>query len=274
MTTSVTMLKNCVAGGSVRVKGAVVALDDAEAIQRVATGDAAYVTAPDVPSGPSLEALEDLIPGKVRASKALVVGASRQIATLGPITGDGDVSIAKSVTGATPDTDRLVRSELTVNPAASVAVTSNGSLAGVRGCVTLSSGKAITDGFMYGVQGKLVADGATINNSPDHVAGLYGQLSLSGSTLSGGHIAAVIASIQNVPTSSLVDLFYGESATGNVINSFLKAFGKADYVFDLASNTHTQMKTSGSAGTTTGKGWLKVLVEGLVRYIPLSDSAS
>ena len=99
-------------------------------------------------------------------------------------------------------------------------------------------------------------------------------ISASGSTFTSGHIAAVIADIQAVPTSSNIDLFYGESATGNPINSFLKGFGKATYVFDLASNTHTQMSTTGTAGTTTAKGWLKVLVEGVTRYIPLSDSAT
>jgi len=181
---------------------------------------------------------------------------------------------ASTLTSATPSTTRLIRSELTLTPSTTLAVGSNGSLAGVRGAVTLTTGKSITDGFLFGVQGKVVADGATIDVSPDHIAGLYGQLSLSGTTLTGGHVAAVIGSIQGTPTSASIDLFYGESATGNVINSYFKAFGKATYVFDFESNVHTNMSTTGTVGTTAAKGWLKVLVEGAVRYIPLADSVS
>jgi hypothetical protein len=182
------------------------------------------------------------------------------------------VSLTQTVTSATPATTRLVQSELTVTPATTLAVGSNGSLAAVRGAVTLSSGKSLTDGFLYGVQGKVVATGATIASSPDHIAGLYGQLDMAGATLTGaGHVAAVIGSIQGTPTSSNVDLFYGESVTGNVINSMFKAICKSDYVFDLASNTHTQMGVAGAA--TTPAGWLKVMVEGVVRYINLWSTA-
>jgi hypothetical protein len=178
---------------------------------------------------------------------------------------------ATVVTSATPSTTRNLQSEITLTPATTVAVAANGSIAGVRGATTLTTGKSITDGFLFGVQGKVIADGATINVSPDHVAGVYGQLSMSGTTITGGHVAGVISSIQGTPTSDQVDLFYGESATGNVINSMFKAFGKSTYVFDLASNTHTQMGTTGAA--TTAAGWLKILVEGQVRYINLWSTA-
>jgi hypothetical protein len=184
----------------------------------------------------------------------------------------GLLSAASTITSATPDTTRLGRFELTVTPATSVAVGSNGSLAGVRGAVTLSSSTSITDGYMYGVQGKVTSTGATIAVGSDHVAGLLGQITLG--TVTNGHVAAVIGSIQTTPTSSAVDLFYGESATGNVINSYFKGFGKSTYVFDFESNVHNQMSTTGTAGATATKGWLKVLVEGVVRYIPLTDSVS
>ena len=165
----------------------------------------------------------------------------------------------------------MVQSELTVTPATTLAVGSNGSLAAIRGATTLTTGKTITDGFLYGVQGKVIMDGATVVVGSDHIAGVYGQLSMDTTTLTSGHVAAVIGSIQGCPTSANIDLFYGESATGNVINSMFKAFGKSTYVFDLASNTHTQMGITGAA--TTAAGWLKVLVEGVTRYINLWSTA-
>ena len=191
-----------------------------------------------------------------------------------PINTSGLVSLAKTITSATPATTRLVQSELTVTPSTTVAVGSNGSLAAVRGAVTLTTAKSLTDGFMYGVQGKVVGDGSTIAVGSDHIAGLLGQLSMTGTTVTSAHMAGVISSIQGTPTNSNIDLFYGESATGNVINAMFKAFAKSDYVFDLASNVHTQMSLTGTAGASTAKGWLKVLVDGEVRYIALTDSVS
>ena len=195
---------------------------------------------------------------------------------LGLISGGGDEYPSKTITAASQSVERLFRSEITITPSGGTFAMSpaTDSLTSVRGAITLSSAASMTNGFLFGVQGKLILDGATLAVGSGHIAGLYGQISASGSTFTSGHIAAVIADIQAVPTSSNIDLFYGESATGNPINSFLKGFGKATYVFDLASNTHTQMSTTGTAGTTTAKGWLKVLVEGVTRYIPLSDSAT
>jgi len=178
-----------------------------------------------------------------------------------------DVSSSKTLTSATPATERLVRSELTLTPATSLAVGSSGSLAAMRGCVTLTTGKSITDGYLYGSQGKVTLDGATIAVGSDHIAGVYAQLSATGSTFTSGHIAAVIGSIQGVPTSSVVDLFYGESATGNVINSFFKAFGKADYVFDFETNVHTQISTPAGSTPSGNLRVLKVKLDGADYYI-------
>ena len=186
-----------------------------------------------------------------------------------------DLSVAKTVTSATPATERLVRSELTLTPATTLAVGSNGSLAGVRGALTLTSGKSITAGFLYGAQGKVVADGGTIAVGSGYVAGVLGQLSLTGATLTSGHIAALIANIgPTVPATAMADLIYAEAEQGP-INSILKAYANTTYIFDLTAETNAgSYATTGSAGTTAAKGWLKVLIGGVVRYIPLADSVS
>ena len=229
--------------------------------------------------------------GKERIKNAVIKLFANQTATtftgnlVGDVTGNSagihtgavaaatSIAAATTITSATPATTRLVLSEVTVTPAGSSAsVAANGSLAAVRGVTTLTAANTLADGFLYGVQGKVVATGATIASSPDHIAGVYGQLDMAGATLTGaGHVAAVIGSIQGTPTSANVDLFYGESVTGNVINSMFKAICKSTYVFDLASNTHTQMGVTGAA--TTAAGWLKINVEGVTRYINLWSTA-
>lgn len=187
----------------------------------------------------------------------------------------GLVSMALTLTSATPATTRLVWSELTVTPATSVAVGSNGSLAGVRGCVTLTTGKSITDGYIYGVQGKAVLDGATVEVGSDHVAGVYAQLSASGATITSGHVAILAVSGQSLPASANVNAIYVESG-GATINSMLQSNCRATYIFDLNNfESAGCVSSSGTPGSVTGAtGWIKCLVDGAVRYIPLASSVS
>jgi hypothetical protein len=174
----------------------------------------------------------------------------------------GDV---KTITDATPATFRLIRSELTVTPSSSVAVDSNGSLAAVRGCTTLTTGKSITDGYLYGVQGKVVLDGATVVIGSDHVAGIYAQLSGSSTTVTSGHVAIMIASGQNLPTSANVDGLYLESGGGK-INSVIKSNVKATYFLDI-SDFESAGICSDTGTVETEAGWIKVLVDGSPGYI-------
>ena len=216
-------------------------------------------------------------------------------ATANPIFVDSDVDQLKFGTGAsgtstktvldsgsTSQTVNLTSTSATpTNPTdalkasyTSAAAITSGTLDGLRGQVTLS-GSTGAGVFAYGVTGRAVISG-TIDSGSASVAAGYFKSDFNGATLTSGYCAPLQSNVVNPPASALttVDLAYFESAGGNPINSFLKCFGKATYVFDLASNTHTQMSTTGTAGATTAKGWLKVLVEGAVRYIPLTDSVS
>lgn len=162
----------------------------------------------------------------------------------------------------------------TLTPAS--AITATLGLSSIKGEIDLTSGKTLNGtSFVIGVNGRANIFG-TVDIGSGDLAAVYAKMDLNGSTLTSGHIAPLQSNIVNPPASALgtVNLVYVESAGGNPINSFFQAFGKATYVMDLASNTHTQMSTSGTAGSTSSKGWLKVLVEGVVRYIPLTDSVS
>lgn len=175
---------------------------------------------------------------------------------------------------ATPATERAIRGEYTLS-GTPIVIQANGSIAGVRGAVTLNTGKTINGGFLYGTQGKIIADGATINVGSGHVAGVYAQMSANGATMTSGHIAIIVASGQNLPASANVDAIYIESGAGP-INSALKTILNANVVFDISEQnvTDTMLSVTGTAGATATKGWLKCTVKGLTRYIPLTDSVS
>ncbi len=128
--------------------------------------------------------------------------------------------------------------------------------------------------YLYGVQGKAFTGANTWTGTA--LAGAYAPLDVSSGTITSGHVAAIQANIYGANSGTIpMEGIYVEHAGGGVINSFLQCFGKSTYVFDFASNTHNQMSTTGTPGAVTGgTGWLKVLVEGAVRYIPLASSVS
>ncbi len=160
-----------------------------------------------------------------------------------------------------------------VGQATTFTTITSGTLVGVRGAATMA-GAASGATYMYGVQGKAITGANAFTGTV--LAGLYGQIDVSGGTITSGHVAAIQANIYGANAGTIpMEGIYIESAGGGVINSFLQCFGKSTYVFDFASNTHNQMSTTGTPGAVTGgTGWLKVLVEGAVRYIPLASSVS
>jgi hypothetical protein len=183
---------------------------------------------------------------------------------------DLDLQRYQITTLAAPGNLRLIRSEILANYQGSIA---SGNLVGVRGAVTLATGTTNAGAYIYGVQGKVITGAATLNQGSTFTAGVFGQLDVSGGTLTAGHIASVIGEVYGLSTgtASALDIFYAQHAGGGVANSFLKAFGKTTYVFDLESNVHTQMGTTGAA--TTAAGWLKINVNGSTRYINLWSTA-
>jgi hypothetical protein len=127
--------------------------------------------------------------------------------------------------------------------------------------------------YIYGTQGKVTV-GAFATSGV--VAGLYGQLDVTGSTISAGNISPIQSNLYGYTTgtSTILTGLYIEHAGGGVINSGIRIFGKCTYVLDVETNVHNQVSTTGTAGSTAAKGWLKILVDGVARYIPLTDSVS
>ena len=205
--------------------------------------------------------------------------------TLTPTSGTGIVTITASggapivVSSITPPTTRLADYEMTLS-GATVAVVGNGSLVGVKGGVTVNTGTTVNSGYLYGAEGKVTCAGTVVLGS-DYMTGVLGQLNLAGATITSGHIAAIIANIQNPITSAYVDGIYVESSGPAVVNSVVKSIANTSFVLDLSpdSGASACINTTGTAGATATKGWLKVQVTDgtnatVTRYIPLTDSVS
>lgn len=219
------------------------------------------------PSAAELSLLDGLTAGTVTASKALVVDSSSGISGLG-------LTYASLTLGSAPATTRLIRSELTLTPSTTDLdmSTNGGSLVAIRGCTTLTSGKSVSDGYLYGVQGKFVGDGATIAVGSQHVAAVLAQMSGSSMITTSGHIAPLVVSGQNLPTSTYINGIYVESG-GGTINSILQANCKATFAFDL-NNFESCGIISTPAGSVAAGNLraIKVQLDGATYYILASAS--
>jgi hypothetical protein len=152
----------------------------------------------------------------------------------------------------------------------------SGNLVGVRGAVTMATGSTISGAYLYGTQGKAVTGTGTFSGTS--LAGIYGQLDVTGGTVSAGNVGAVQANIYgyNSGTSTIINAIYTEAAGGGVISSHVRMFGKATYVFDIETNTYTpEANTTCTPSAVTGTtGGIKVRVDGTARWIPLAATCS
>lgn len=172
---------------------------------------------------------------------------------------------------AAPGSQRVITADIKTYAGAMTS----GTLVAVRGAVTIPTGGSVASGvYLYGTQGKAITGTGTFAGTS--LAGLYGQLDVTGGTISAGHVAAVQANIYGANSGTIpMEGIYIEHAGGAVINSFIQTFGKTTYVFDFSSNSHNQMSTSCTPSAVTGTtGGLKVLVDGVVRWIPLAATCT
>lgn len=190
----------------------------------------------------------------------------------------GDVNASKTITDAAPATDRLIRSEVTITPATAAAIAAGGSLAGVRGAVTVSAGKSLTEGFIYGVQGKSVLNGTLAEGSAARVTGVLGQTDLAAGTVTAGQVSGVWADLQGSPTLTVPDQVFSLRVTNSMDkNCYALAmfYGKATFWAQISEPSPSMCSATGTPGAVTGTtGWIKVQVAGQTRYIPLASSVS
>lgn len=185
-------------------------------------------------------------------------------------------SIASTITSAAPATNRLTYSKMTLTPSGTFLAGTN-SLAGARGEVNFTAGTLET-GFLYGAQGKGIFAGTMLESGTGaRLTGVLGQTDVTGATLTTGQVSGVWADLQGNATCTNGETFSlrvtnSMSTDCNALGFF---YGKATSfieVGDAASGfAATASTTTGNVGTA---GWLKVIVNGQTRYIPLADSVT
>ena len=181
------------------------------------------------------------------------------------------ISTTVTQTSATPGTVKAITG-IEVLPAA----LTTGTVMGTKGEVDIpNSGTVATGTFLYGAQGKISSGtGTTIDAGSGYVGGVVGQLNISGATTTSGHIAPVIASIQDTTNSArpAVNAFYGELPTygsGAKANAVLQGTGgvttdldfsgvHADFFAELASDTST---AGGAVATQSGASTGSLLIK-------------
>ena len=174
-----------------------------------------------------------------------------------------NVTATKTQTSTTPGTDRAVYGKQIVKDG-----TTSGNLVGVRGEVNLATLTSILGGSsMYGVQGKLVYDG-TVNHADSRNCAVMAQLDVEHATLTAGYVDALWIDLGGTATGTLgnTQMIRITNTTAATPNAMLYAFGKASFLFDIASDEGSGYVVATAPSTLAG--CLKVQIEGATKYIP------
>lgn len=153
---------------------------------------------------------------------------------LAPTTANTVVNSSVTLVSATPAATRAMFGLITTYTSMS-----SGTIMGVRGEADISAACAVTGGYIYGTEGKLSCGaGSSINAGSDHFCGVMGQIDISGLTSTAGHIAPIVASIQDTSNTARdqVNGVYVELPTygsGAKMNAALQATGGATYALDF-----------------------------------------
>lgn len=184
---------------------------------------------------------------------------------------------SNTITSTTAATTRYVQSSVTLTPASTFSVTGGGSIAAVRGDVTLSSSKTFTDGFLYGVQGKFTLNGTMNETSAARIVGVLGQLDLASGTVTDGQVSAIWADMQGTsPTltdPSQINVLRVTNSTSSTLNAMAFFYGQSTYLFTCGRDGGTPTYFGASAPTSLAKS-LKIDVGGTTYYIGLYTAAS
>jgi hypothetical protein len=188
----------------------------------------------------------------------------------------GVLTETKTVSTVTTGTIRGIYGKMTADYAGTVT---SGNPVGVRGEFNLGASTTLGSGvYAYGVQGKVITNAGVVATSAGYVTGVLGQLDVSSGTITSGHVAPLIGNTYgyNAGTSTVLTNLYLEDAGGGVISSQINTFGKATYVLDISTNSHTpEANTTCTPSAVTGTtGGIHVRVDNVERWIPLAATCS
>lgn len=224
-----------------------------------------------------LTKLDGVTAGELLASKAVVVGASKEVnewtVTAGVLTQ------SKTVTGTALGTVRGIHGQVT----ASTAAIASGGIAGVRGLCTLSGTITAGGAFLYGAQGKLVVTG-TMNHADARLCAAIAQLDTTGATMTAGQVSALWvdhgAGITGAMGGQFNMIRITNTVSGSKPNGIIYAHSNASYVLDLSApgGTMDWLVAAGTSANSAGKSdgcaaqkVLTLLIGGVAYYLPVFD---
>lgn len=225
--------------------------------------------------------LEDVTAGTITASKAAVVGTSKEVnewtVTAGVLTQ------TKTATAAAMGTVRGIHGAVT----GSNAAIASGNLVGVRGAATVSGVISAAGGAsFYGAQGKLFVTG-TMNHADCRLTAVMAQLDTTGATLTTGQISALWvdhgAGVTGAGGGQFNMIRITNTVSGSKPNAIIYAHSNATNLLDLSApgGTMDWLVAAGvsanSAGKSDGCAAQKVLIisiGGTPYYIPAFNQNS
>lgn len=160
--------------------------------------------------------------------------------------------------------------------------TTSGSVAGVRGEANMPSGTTIGGGlFFFGARGKFIG-GGTMNHADCRVAGMFAQLDISAGTYTTGQLSGLWVDMGATASASAVSTQGGgqcnilrlQNTTAMKCNAGIYLYTDADYAFDLGSPGGSADYYDITGTVVDDDGWIKVLINGSVRYIGLGATVA
>ena len=190
----------------------------------------------------------------------------------------GPAVVTTAVTSATPGTVRSITGKITES-----ATMTSGNIVGVRGEADIASASG---GFVYGVQGKVIATG-TLSGSLWAPA-VFGQYDISAATISGAQLAPIWGDYGATATAGTYSGCRGVAMTNTtaaILGAQIYLYGGATNLFDLVDNNGlvgaTYFVAAGTSGGSAGDAAhcaaskvLKITVNGTNYWLPLFASNS
>lgn len=171
---------------------------------------------------------------------------------------------------------------LTVDATTSHASITSGNLIGVRAHTTIPSGSTVDGGaFVFGGQQKLTCAG-TMNHADSRLAGGFAQLDISAGTYTTGQLSALWVDCGASASASAVSTQGGgqfnilrlTNTTAAENNAVIYSHADADYMWDISAPGGSSDSFATAGTPATNAGYLRILVAGSARYIPLYSSPS
>ncbi|HEX9138059.1 MAG TPA: hypothetical protein VF905_14135, partial [Nitrospirota bacterium] len=126
--------------------------------------------------------------------------------------------------------------------------------------------------YIYGTQGKLITNAYAVAIGSGHACGVMAQLDCSGGTLTSGHIACLICSVQDSTNTSIRSMsgIYIEAPTygsGGGISAAIAVTGSLSNFLDISGAGAAVSAAAGTTQAATGAKKIGVLIDSTQYYL-------